>query len=662
MRLSSSTPTRPTAQRNGAIDPDALLKACDTLVQKTPELLEVCKQAQDAGGNMLKDGLPQGLKDAKDMLSFVLTTIVSVVGLNYAIRTNGFTTFANSLSKKKLKHIAAQNEPSTEDLKTNDEVYQICEAWENGGATPRPSQLKLVTKQIETCFRAMWEGETSRKKGGTSPTDDALNLFGIEITGLIAPYRLQKITERLQDGLLMKSINYPWMFKPQYGVFINRLTDIRNRRAILKTPAERANFDKKYPHLVRLNGKGGRFNNTKWVDCDVAGFNLDRAYLQHAELIGTNIRFGNARRLNAQHSKWIVSNADSLQGRGMHGQHSEWFETDARFSDFRPAMANGLPGTPHHYYRRADFTGMQVQELNFNPTADQWVKASKNDFSHIQAQGAIFDHSEWNNMDVSYSHFERFDPKPSKTVTEQTGYSDRRSLLTPTPIWETLKDEDVSTRFDGAIWRNVILKHAYFEGAKMTNMRFPCEMETVDAVCPPARRYNWRGQRVQGVIPKRDARNQHPYMKLTNPICFTDADLKHTDWAGSCLNAVNKMNNNAIESRLRFEGADLSGADFTNAWLLHPVTGEHLGMRIAVQQCIAPSRGLNATQKDEQKALLKHMADIFGSALYEKQVKEKTGRVTHIPIQTPVQTSVDKNEMKQFAKKVESTLKTKKGN
>jgi uncharacterized protein YjbI with pentapeptide repeats len=96
-------------------------------------------------------------------------------------------------------------------------------------------------------------------------------------------------------------------------------------------------------------------------------------------------------------------------------------------------------------------------------------------------------------------------------------------------------------------------------------MQFPCEMETVDAVCPPARRYNWRGQRVQGVIPKRYARNQHPYMKLTNPICFTDADLKHTDWAGSCLNAVNKMNNNAIETRLRFEGADLSGADFSNA-------------------------------------------------------------------------------------------------
>jgi hypothetical protein len=92
--------------------------------------------------------------------------------------------------------------------------------------------------------------------------------------------------------------------------------------------------------------------------------------------------------------------------------------------------------------------------------------------------------------------------------------------------------------------------------------------------------------------------------------------------------------------------------------LLHPVTGEHLGMRVAVQQCIAPSRGLNATQKDEQKALLKHMADIFGSALYEKQVKEKTGRVTHIPIQTPVQTSVDKNEMKQFLSRIKEQVES----
>jgi uncharacterized protein YjbI with pentapeptide repeats len=93
----------------------------------------------------------------------------------------------------------------------------------------------------------------------------------------------------------------------------------------------------------------------------------------------------------------------------------------------------------------------------------------------------------------------------------------------------------------------------------MTNMQLPCEIETVDAVCPPARRYNWRRQRVQGVIPKRDARNQQPYMKLTNTICFTDADLKNTDWVGTHLNAVNSMNKK-VKSRLNFNGANLSEA------------------------------------------------------------------------------------------------------
>ena len=94
-------------QRSGAIDPDALLKACDAVVQKSPELLEVCKQAGDAGG-WWQNGFPAGFKDATQ---FVSTLVVGGIGGAFAIRTNGFTTFANRLSKKTLRHINAQKEP-----------------------------------------------------------------------------------------------------------------------------------------------------------------------------------------------------------------------------------------------------------------------------------------------------------------------------------------------------------------------------------------------------------------------------------------------------------------------------------------------------------------------------------------------------------------------
>lgn len=110
MRLSSSSPAAYNAQRNGAgIDPAEALKACDSIVQKTPELIELCKQAQEAGGaGWWHDGLPQG---ARDLTSIVSTFVFGGLGAWLGFRTNWFKTIENRLSAKTMKHIAAQKEP-----------------------------------------------------------------------------------------------------------------------------------------------------------------------------------------------------------------------------------------------------------------------------------------------------------------------------------------------------------------------------------------------------------------------------------------------------------------------------------------------------------------------------------------------------------------------
>jgi hypothetical protein len=198
-------------------------------------------------------------------------------------------------------------------------------------------------------------------------------------------------------------------------------------------------------------------------------------------------------------------------------------------------------------------------------------------------------------------------------------------------------------------------------------MQFPCEMETLDDVTNP-RGYEtirlpiinkrlpqqpvaW----VRGVkkllkkeadvtgIPLEHVEFQQPYVIATSEIPFNGANLRNTDWAGTKLNAVNSLNNQ-VESRLNFEGANLSGADFINAWLIHPVTKRHLGMRKAIQLCIHPEEHLNLLQKMQQATLIKHFVGIFGNSLETAD--------------TPVKTSVDQGEREEFIAKLKQHMPT----
>jgi hypothetical protein len=70
-------------------------------------------------------------------------------------------------------------------------------------------------------------------------------------------------------------------------------------------------------------------------------------------------------------------------------------------------------------------------------------------------------------------------------VKELEGYDTRQFSLTSPPIWKTIEDEKKITTFDNAVWRNVDAQEADFSGARMTNMQFPCEMETLDNITYP---------------------------------------------------------------------------------------------------------------------------------------------------------------------------------
>jgi hypothetical protein len=147
-------------------------------------------------------------------------------------------------------------------------------------------------------------------------------------------------------------------------------------------------------------------------------------------------------------------------------------------------------------------------------------------------------------------------------------------------------------------------------------------------------------------MPLEDAEYQHTYLVPTQEITFNQAILKNTDWSGTCLNAVNSMNGR-VETRLNFEGADLSGANFIDAWLLHPVTKEHLGMGAVVHEVVTPVEQLNPEAKDKQKVLLEHVAGIFGNSL------EKAN--------PPVKTIVDEAKQKAFKTSVLEYLESKRG-
>jgi uncharacterized protein YjbI with pentapeptide repeats len=599
-------------QRSGGIDPAEALKACNSIVQKTPELIELCKQAQEAGGSgWWQDGLPQG---AKDISTLVSTFGLGGLGAYFGIKANIFKNIESRLSAKKLKHIAAQKEPTIDDLKTNDIVYQLCNQWEKTGVKPRTSEITLAQEQIKTCFRAMWEGEATRKQGGSTITDEAINMYGLEIVGLNAPSRLHKWGEQLRDASLKRNINNPETFQKKFNRLNKRLNQIKAQRALLKTPAERQAFNQKNPHLVRLNGKGGNFQKTTWVNCDIDGMNLENAFVNDAAFIGSSLRFNNGRRLNAKSSQWLVCNLESFQGKGIQAQHSQWFQTDLRYAIFRPAMENGLPNSDRRYYQRADFTGMKVHELNYNKAEKRWVKARENNFSYMEAQAGIFKHCDWNNVNISHAKLGRFDPKPPPVVTEQPDYTKRTSRLTPTPIWETIKDEETRTTFHNSVWRNVNAQNATMEGARMTNMQFPCEIETLDGVVKPKELYDytWYGkkkERKPSLMTEDGIDYQQPYLRPTDDIQLGDTDLSNSVWDGTYLNAKSELTN-AVESRLRFEGADLSGADFTKAKLLHPLTQQHLDMRIAVEH-------INGLNDEERKtdALFKHLKTIFEGGL-----------------------------------------------
>jgi hypothetical protein len=199
MRLASSTPTRLNAQRNGGMDPHIIKQMCEPIqpVCSAPGHL------WDTTVYVAKNGLPAGVKD--------LAVLATLTGAVITIGVNWFKTKENKIAGKVLDHIAAQKEPTLEDLRINDGVYDLCEKWENG-EMPRISQIKLASQQMKTCFRALWEGEV-RKEGGTSPTDDAVNMFGLEITNLIAPARLPGKLNQQLDNDLEKNIDTPGVYR-----------------------------------------------------------------------------------------------------------------------------------------------------------------------------------------------------------------------------------------------------------------------------------------------------------------------------------------------------------------------------------------------------------------------------------------------------------------
>jgi hypothetical protein len=103
----------------------------------------------------------------------------------------------------------------------------------------------------------------------------------------------------------------------------------------------------------------------------------------------------------------------------------------------------------------------------------------------------------------------------------------------------------------------------------------------------------------------------------TSEIPFNGANLKHTNWAGTCLNAVSKITDQ-VESRLNFEGAKLDGADFRKSKLIDPTTRKE----ILLQQLALKFAGIDKIEAlpEELVPALGQLACIFGSSL--EQAKE----------------------------------------
>jgi hypothetical protein len=90
----------------------------------------------------------------------------------------------------------------------------------------------------------------------------------------------------------------------------------------------------------------------------------------------------------------------------------------------------------------------------------------------------------------------------------------------------------------------------------MTNMQFPCEMETIDTIPVPKSiesspvRLNRkpRPRLKKQDLDLEDVEFQQPYLIPTSEIPFNGANLRNTHWAGTCLNAVSKITGQ-VESR-----------------------------------------------------------------------------------------------------------------
>jgi hypothetical protein len=221
-------------------------------------------------------------------------------------------------------------------------------------------------------------------------------------------------------------------------------------------------------------------------------------------------------------------------------------------------MENGPKELGRYYYEPSNLSGMKVKHLNYNNSEKRWIRAGENDFSHMKAQGADFSDCDWNQMNIADANLSAFQPSPSHRVIRQENYENRKTDLTLPPIWSTIK-QPTKTKLNGGTWRNVDAQGTNLEGAEMMNMSFPAEMETIDAIpvpkaIEPAPVLLELKPRLRKKTPVRleDVEFQQPYLTPTSEIPFTGADLKHTNWAGTCLNAISKLDG-AAESRLNFE-------------------------------------------------------------------------------------------------------------
>jgi uncharacterized protein YjbI with pentapeptide repeats len=620
------------------------------VVHKTPELLEVCKQAQEAGGSILKDGLPQGLKDAKDMLSFVLTIIVSVVGLNYAVRTNGFTTFANSLSQKKLKHIAAQNEPTEKDIKALNVVSKFCKTLQVTPEKVTEGQKTEMAIKDKTAFHALWEADESRKKGGQVLTEGIVNLHGLRIVDLEAPARFEKNKGKELDQNLLKQKENPTEWERINNRLKRDLRKKRSQRARLDDYNERKLYDERNPRRTRLSLKDAIVSNMDWVNWNIEGADLSGANMSNTAILISNLRKAELVKAKAENASWIKTDIHGAVAQGIYAPQLSLFKVDGKYTDFSPYYENGSYAS-RKTYQPSVLRGMKIRNIDYNPVDKQYVLAEKNDFRRANFNGADLSESEWNNVNVQDATFKTpVITPPDEVLQRMPNHEARINKLTGKPIWETIVPKP--TNFSGAIWRNVEPEGAKFKGAVMENMRFPTEIHTLDDIQeeflrPRFRKnpqgwlkYAWEKDKVG--IPAEEARYVTPYLIPSNMIRFSGADLSETRWKGTVLNEKSRLSGK-VENRVTFAGATLDGADFREAVILNPYNPQQ-GYRI---KTIAKKWAEAKNDEEKLKALepqLKQLGLIFGNSL------EK--------ISVPPRLSMFRYEDAAFAKEVSNAFKT----